>query len=174
VRAYLEAGFEGAARALLASGALGQKSAGDLYAALDRAALRAETVDQLVAAFRFAISDLAAGAEQPVRAVQDRSLRRALSFMHEHFAEPITLTKVAGEGGFAPRYFSQLFKRQHGTTFEQYLRHLRVRNAQQLLAGTELGIERVGQLSGFPVRSYFHRVFKELTGVTPVEFRATR
>jgi AraC-like DNA-binding protein len=174
VRAYLEAGFENAARALLASGALGQKSAGDLYASLDRTALRAETVDELVAAFRFAISDLAAGAEQPVRAVQDRSLRRALSFMHEHFAEPITLTRVASEGGFAPRYFSQLFKRQHGTTFEQYLRHLRVRNAQQLLAGTELGIERVGQLSGFPVRSYFHRVFKELTGVTPVEFRDTR
>jgi AraC-like DNA-binding protein len=171
VRAYLEAGFESAARALLASGALGQKSAADLYASLDRAALRAATVGELLAAYRFAVADLVAGAQRPAGAAHDRSLRRALAFMHEHFAEPISLARVAAEGGFAPRYFSQLFKRRHGTTFEQYLRHLRVRNAQQLLAGTDLGIERVGRLSGFPVRSYFHRVFKELSGMTPVEFR---
>jgi AraC-like DNA-binding protein len=41
-----------------------------------------------------------------------------------------------------------------------------------MLASTSLSIERVGQLSGFPARTYFHRAFRGCTGVTPLAYRA--
>ncbi|HEV8246503.1 MAG TPA: AraC family transcriptional regulator [Polyangiaceae bacterium] len=172
VRAHLDAGFEQAARAL--ASALDEKSRADLFDALNREARDSSTVMELFAAYRRAISDLVDAAERPAAAAQDRSLRRAITFLHRHFAEPLSLPRVARIAGFAPGYFSQLFKQRERMTLEQYVRRLRIERAKQLLAGTDIGVERVGQLSGFARRSYFHRVFKETVGSTPVEFRSAK
>jgi AraC-like DNA-binding protein len=173
-RAHLDAGFEHAARALASGGALDEKGRADMYETLEREARDASTVSELFAAYRRAISDLVDAAERPVHAARDRNLRRAITYLHRHFAEPLSLSKVARIAGFAPGYFCQLFKRREQMTLEQYVRRLRIERAKQLLAGTDLGVERVGQLSGFARRPYFHRVFKEVVGSTPVEFRTSK
>ncbi|HEV8245820.1 MAG TPA: helix-turn-helix domain-containing protein, partial [Polyangiaceae bacterium] len=173
-RAYLEAGFDQAAQALLATGALQEKSHLDMCDSLERAARDASTVSDLFAAYRLAVAELVDVMERPAAAAQDRSLRRALSYVHEHFNEPINLPQIARIAGFSPNYFGQLFKRRERSTFEGYVRRLRVERAKELLMGTELSAERVGQLSGFPLRHYFHRVFKELVGVTPAQYRTSR
>jgi len=74
--------------------------------------------------------------------------------------------------GFAPNYFSLLFKRREKVTFEHYLRNLRVDRARQLLTTTDLGIQRVAQLCGFGTGQYMARVFKRSLGVTPSACRA--
>jgi AraC-like DNA-binding protein len=173
-QAHLEAGFEQVARSLAAAGALDPKSRVDLYDTLDRGAHDSSTVSELFDVYRRAIADLANAAERPVPAARDRSLRRAIGFIHQHFAEPVSLPEVARIAGFAPGYFCQLFKRRERMTLEQYVRRLRIERAKQLLGGTNLGVERVGQLSGFARRPYFHRVFKEAVGSTPVEFRTSK
>ena len=73
--------------------------------------------------------------------------------------------------GFAPGYFSKLFKRDEGVTFERYLRALRVERARQMLYATRLSVERVRQLAGFRTRSYFNRVFRQSFGTTPIAYR---
>jgi AraC-like DNA-binding protein len=170
-RAHLDAGFDRALQALRHTGALEQRSQLEMYEALDRAARDAATVDALVAAYRRAIADLVDAAERPVAAAQDRSLRRALAYIDRHFTEPLSFSNVARVAGFAPRHFSRLFKQQQAVTFEEYIRRLRVERAKQLLEDTDLSVERVAQLSGFTLRPYFHRVFKEALGATPLEFR---
>jgi AraC-like DNA-binding protein len=173
-RAHLEAGFEQAARALVSGGALDQKSRADMFDTLEREARDSSTVNELFAAYRRAISDLVDAAERPVPAAQERNLRRATTFLHQHYAEPLSLQKVARIAGFAPGYFCQLFKRRERMTLAQYVRRLRIDRAKQLLAGSDLGIERVGQLCGFARRPYFHRVFQEVVGSTPAAFRRTQ
>src|SRR6185503_11706771 len=76
-RAHLEAGFDEASRALLTSGALPEKGYVEMCSVLEQAARDATTVSDLFSAYRRAIADLALLAESPVRAAQDRSLRRA-------------------------------------------------------------------------------------------------
>jgi AraC-like DNA-binding protein len=173
-RAHLEAGFDEAADALFSSGILPEKSYLDMCDALENAARDALTASDLFAAYRRAIADLVDLAERPVRATQDRSLRRAVTFIHQHFAEPMALARVARVAGFAPSYFSQLFKRREKMNFENYVNQLRIEHAKELLGVTDLSLERVGQLSGFPLRSYFHRVFKRAVGTTPAEYRRMR
>jgi AraC-like DNA-binding protein len=173
-RAHLEAGFDQAAEALFATGILPEKSYLDMCEALERAARDAATASDLFAAYRRAIADLVELAQRPVRATQDRSLCRAVTFVHQHFAEPLTLKQVAHVAGFAPSYFSQLFKQREKVNFESYVNQLRIEHAKELLGVTDLSLERVGQLSGFPLRSYFHRVFKRAVGVTPAEYRRMR
>ena len=101
------------------------------------------------------------------------NLRRALAFIGRHFTEPIGRTEVARVAGFAPRHFARLFKRRESTTFEAYVRKLRVERAKQLLDRTDLSVDRVAQLSGFILRPHFHRVFRQIVGTTPAEFRSS-
>jgi two-component system response regulator YesN len=169
--AHLEAGFEQAARALFTKSSLETK--GHLHT-LDRAARDASTVTELFAAYHRAIADLVDAVERPVQAGHDRNLRRAIELIHRRFTGPLSSATVARFAGFAPGYFCQLFKRRERMTFGQYVRQLRVERAKQLLAGTDLAIERVGQLSGFAPRHYFDRVFKQAVGSTPVAFRESK
>ena len=170
-RIHLEAGFDESAQALLSSGVLQQKSYVDTCEVLERAARGARSATELFAAYRRAISDLKQLAIKPAAASQDRSLRRAITYIHEHFSEPLTVPDVAHVAGFAPGYFAQLFKRRERMTFDRYVRKLRIERAKQLLKGTALSVERVGQLAGFPLRPYFFRIFKESVGITPQAYR---
>ena len=82
------------------------------------------------------------------------------------------LRRVAKAAGFAPTYFSALFAKAEKTTLPRYIRRVRVERAKKMLETTTLGIERIGQLSGFRTRSSFHAAFVELAGATPGAVRA--
>jgi YesN/AraC family two-component response regulator len=172
VRAHLEAGFDRAAESLLALGILQPNGHTAACEALDQEARSAHTLTELADAYRRAVSELVAHSHNPVRATQERSLGRAVAYIHQHFTEKLTLTQVARVAGFAPGYFSVLFQKREKMTLDRYVRQLRIERAKQLLKGTDLSVERVSQLAGFALRPYFYRVFGETTGMRPLEFRA--
>jgi len=171
IRAELDAGLERLAQPLLATGSLDEKSFDDLCERMESAAEGVSTVTGLVSLYRNVISDIRSAIESPTNARQDRGTRRALVFMREHSSDAITLSQVARAAGFAPDYFSRLFHRTEGVTFERHLQRLRVSNAMRMLRGTDLGLDGVSRLSGFSNRGYFHRVFKAALGMTPIEYR---
>jgi AraC-like DNA-binding protein len=169
--AHLEAGFDRVAETLLASGALDQKGFEQMSRDLQRATREARTVADLVSAYRDAVLEMGAAARRPGANRRERSLARALSYVADNYAEPLPLSTVARVAGFAPSYFSVLFKRREKMTFEHYVRRLRLERAQQLLAQTDLDVGRVALLAGFRTPGYLARVFKRATGLTPLESR---
>ena len=171
VRPHLEAAFERLAESIVGSGALEGRALVAFGASLERAADESATLNELFSVYRRALLDLLDTAARPRAANRDRSLRRAEEYMRQHYAEGITLAKVAREAGYAPRYLSALFKRKHRVTFEHYLTQLRIERAKHLLSRTPLTLERVAQLSGFSGRHYFGRVFRQTTGETPQRHR---
>jgi transcriptional regulator GlxA family with amidase domain len=126
----------------------------------------------LVASYRRAITALVRAAGDATGARHERSLGRALTFMRERLAQPLTLPQVARVAGFAPRYFSELLRRDHGVAFEAYLHRLRLEHSRHLLDATELCVGRVAQRAGFRSRTHFQRAFKAFTGQTPLRYRA--
>jgi AraC-like DNA-binding protein len=171
-RAHVEAGFERMAESLVDIGAFDAKSFAVLYAEAERAALDAVTINELFGIYRRALRDIVSAAEKPVPARQDRSLRRAEEYVHQHYTEALSLRRVARVAGFAPNYFSMLFRKKQRVTFERYVMQLRVERAKQLLSGkATLGMQRVAQLSGFSTGHYFARVFKRFTKETPRAFQ---
>ena len=72
----------------------------------------------------------------------------------------LALGAVSRVAGFAPNYFSALFKQREGMTFERYIRQLRIERAKQLLASTDLDMQRIAQLSGFGTRQYLARMLR--------------
>jgi two-component system response regulator YesN len=94
-----------------------------------------------------------------------------LDHIHRHYSEPLHLDPIARLSGFAPDYFSKLFKQREHMTFERYVRGLRLERAKQLLTTTELGVTRVGELSGFGSAQYFCTVFRASVGFTARDYR---
>lgn len=96
---------------------------------------------------------------------------KAIHYMKRHFAEKLTLEETARYVGFSPTYFSKVFKEEMGVTFNHYLGGLRVEESKMLLLSGERSVGDVCAAVGFEDQSYFIKVFRKYTGVTPGKFR---
>lgn len=96
---------------------------------------------------------------------------KAIHYMKRHFSEKLTLEETARYVGFSPTYFSKVFKDEMGVTFNSYLGSLRVEQSKMLLLSGELSVGDVCAAVGFEDQSYFIKVFRKYTGVTPGKYR---
>ncbi len=85
--------------------------------------------------------------------------------------ENLSLDDMADLSGFSKFHFSRLFKQFSGQTFYQYLSRKRIEHAELLLAKQELTVTDVASDSGFESQSAFIRMFKQVKGMTPTQFR---
>lgn len=102
-----------------------------------------------------------------------RHYKTIISYMEEHFQEPVTLKDLADAIPCNPQYLCRFFKELAGVSPIQYLISYRIERACGLLANTSLPILRIAMDCGFDNVSYFIRKFKEARGCTPKEFRET-
>ena len=92
-------------------------------------------------------------------------------YANHHFSDPtLSLTDIAGELGYDPKYLSALFRAKRGITFTQYLRSLRIKHAAFLFEEGVESVKSVAMLSGFSDALYFSKIFKQETGLTPSEY----
>jgi transcriptional regulator GlxA family with amidase domain len=153
---------------------LDQRVIDDAVATFHTAIDDAHSVGAVTSAFAKHVAVLHATLRQPHDADREAKLTRALRFIESHLDRPLSLPEVARVAGYAPDYFSRLFRELHGQTFEQRLLTLRIARARQLLHTTELPIGQVAIACGFSAAAYFYRAFRKATGKTPARFRSTR
>ncbi|MGL4735984.1 MAG: AraC family transcriptional regulator [Cellulosilyticaceae bacterium] len=99
------------------------------------------------------------------------SIRRAISYIHTHYGEAVTLSDVASYVNLNISYFSTIFKKETGSSFSQYLNLTRIEHSKLLLNNTELSILDIALEVGFDTDSYFCTVFKKLVGVSPKQYK---
>ena len=99
-------------------------------------------------------------------------IRQSCDFIAAHLSDAdLGLKTVSENVGFSPSYFSQLFKKEKGIGISNYIVDCRLREAMGLLSDTRLRSEDIALQIGFSSATYFGRVFKKHTGLTPVEYR---
>ena len=98
-------------------------------------------------------------------------IRHALSFIAEHASEDISEAQVAAAAGLSPYYFSKLFNEYTEMSFPDYLSGIRVQNAITLLVNEKLSITECAFQAGFQSTTRFNKVFRDITGTTPREYR---
>ena len=104
---------------------------------------------------------------------QDSALVEALAFMEErHGDETLTVASVAAAAGLSPHWFSELFTKRTGLPPWQWLSGLRIERAKRLLVEHDWPVIRIALEVGFADPSYFARVFRAQTGLTPRAWRA--
>ena len=87
------------------------------------------------------------------------------------YNDPRSVEQITSELHITRRHFSRLMRQYYGMTYAEKLNHLRVEYAAQLLCESSRPIGEIASLVGFGTASHFSRIFREITGVTPAEYR---
>ena len=102
---------------------------------------------------------------------KSRPVRQAQQFIRQNYASALDLETVARNAGLSPVYFSAIFKKEMGIGFSDYLNQCRIEQAKRLLESTGWKILAVSKAVGFSSPRYFSRVFQNLVGIRPSEYR---
>ena len=103
--------------------------------------------------------------------IESDLVAEAVAYMRLHFARPLKLTKVARHVGCSPAYLSRKFQAERSCTFTYCLNQIRVEQSKPLLLNPALTVGDVGYLVGFCEQSYFVKVFRRYTGMTPRQYQ---
>ena len=99
-------------------------------------------------------------------------VRKVMDYVELHYTDPnITLADIAKQFFVSPNYLSFCFKKEMGIGFTVYLRNLRIEKSKELLKDITLKIYEVSNLVGITDSRYYTRIFKEVTGIGPKEYR---
>ena len=99
-------------------------------------------------------------------------LKRVLSFMEEHYWEPVTLAEMARVAGLSRMHFAAQFRISTGAKPHEYLLRLRVERAQKLMAESEEPLAQVAFSVGFQTQAHFTTVFRRFADTTPHRWRS--
>ena len=122
--------------------------------------------------------DLASGSSLERTALwndPDGLMSDVIEYLEKHCSEDISLMQIGEEFHLTPEYLCSRFKNSTGETVGQYLKRVRIGRARILLMERpDLNLSRIGELCGYRSPSYFGKVFREMTGLTPQNFRTVR
>jgi len=99
------------------------------------------------------------------------ALRKAERYIWENYTRKISLQEIAKASGLSAPYFSTIFKQEMGENLSNYLNRLRVEKASSMLINTNFPISGVAANCGFEDQSWFSKIFKNYTGLTPGKYR---
>lgn len=98
-------------------------------------------------------------------------IEKAKEYILAHFQDDLKASEVANEMHITPNYFSMIFKKEMGKSFNEYLNDLRIEKAKYLLADTSDRVFEIAKEVGYKEYKYFVQVFRKKTGMTPTDFR---
>jgi len=98
-------------------------------------------------------------------------VKKAVLFINEHDPREINRSRIAKEVGVCDDYLTKLFVRVLGVSPRAYVLSFRISLACRLLDCGDMALKEIAVLSGFSDASYFCRVFRATTGVSPDAYR---
>ena len=96
----------------------------------------------------------------------------AIAYINQHYREGVTLKQVAAECHINTSYLGQVFHKETGSAFTDYVNALRIAEARRLLNNPTLKVYEVAEQVGFTDYHYFLKIFKKVTGITPSDVRS--
>lgn len=89
------------------------------------------------------------------------------------YQRKLTVPEIAADVELHPDYAATLFRKTFGMTIVTFITRHRIAHAQRLLLSTDEQIIKIASESGFDSLSRFNRAFKQMTGLTPREYRSS-
>lgn len=122
-------------------------------------------------AFETLLVKLARSFHSQYRFTGIKYLTKAKNYMYKNFQQPLLVEDIAKEAGISRSYLEALFSRYMRGGIVDYLHAVRCDHAAHLLVSTGFQIIDIAMDSGFNNRQHFARVFQEIYGYTPSEYR---
>jgi len=97
----------------------------------------------------------------------DYRINRIIRYISLHYAEKLTVEKLASRIHLDPDYFGQIFKKRTGKTIHQYINQIRIQNAELLLQSGHYKVHEAAERCGFSDIFHFYKKFRSLRGFAP-------
>ncbi|OOM82246.1 putative response regulatory protein [Clostridium puniceum] len=91
-------------------------------------------------------------------------------YINEHLEDKLSLNEIASLYSISPSYLSALFKKYCDIGFSEYITHMKINKAKELLLKENYKVYEVSDMLGFESAFYFSKVFKKVTGYSPKEY----
>lgn len=101
------------------------------------------------------------------------TMKPLISYINEHYASISALDELAEALHRSKSYLCRVFRQETGMTISYYINYLKIQYACHRLTDSRASVSAVALESGFESASYFNRIFRKYTGVTPGEFRSS-
>jgi two-component system, response regulator YesN len=102
---------------------------------------------------------------------EQKYMEKAVCYINENFHKDLNLAVVSNYISLNYSYFSHMFKEYTGQNFVDYLKKVRIAEAKVLLTKQEYKIFEISEMVGYKNPKQFARVFREIEGISPKEFR---
>ena len=110
-------------------------------------------------------------AERSDAILKKQNLDPIRDYLDTHYTEKVSLDVLADQFFISKFYLTRVFKEQYGVSINTYIQNLRITKAKQMLRFTDKKLEDIGYQCGLGAPHYFSRIFKQVEGITPSEFR---
>lgn len=110
--------------------------------------------------------------EAHLKHTENPTIDRAIKYVQEHIAEKITTNTAAKAMNIPADYLSSHFRKETKTRFMSFVAIAKTEEAKRLLAMTDKNLSEISNYLSFSSQSYFQNVFKNIVGMTPMEYRA--
>lgn len=107
----------------------------------------------------------------PIHGGKNRTFNLIFQYINDNFSSNVSIQSIAKEFNVNANYVSQLFKKEVGTTFTEYVSKLRIEYACKLIASTDMSINEIAEKAGYDDYFYFSRIFKRLMGKSASNYR---
>ncbi|WP_274648648.1 response regulator transcription factor [Paenibacillus humicola] len=111
-----------------------------------------------------AVDSLVRDAKSPV-------IQQVLGRIHEAYAEDLSLKSLSSQYNIHPVYLGQLFHKETGETFSEYVNRFRVEKAKALLRETNKKVADIARQVGYWETGYFYKQFKRYVGISPKDYQ---
>lgn len=98
-------------------------------------------------------------------------ISEVVQYINSHYMQELSLYLLAEKFYVSPYYLSRFFKKATGFTLVEYLNSVRIKEAKKLLEQTSMKVSLIAKKVGFGSVTHFGRVFKLVTGYTPLYYR---
>lgn len=107
----------------------------------------------------------------PMSSKEESITQKIINEITHNFGMRLMLSDIIDGMNYSLPYISKKFKSETGMSFQEYLKKTRINEACRLLANSSKKIEEISVLSGYGDTDCFRKAFKEITNMTPKEFR---
>ncbi len=98
---------------------------------------------------------------------------KAMEYIRQNYDRKLSLEDIAQHVYLSRSYLSSLFREEAGQTLFSYINQVRVEKSKLYLMDPSVGLVEVAALCGFQDQSYFTKVFKKITGLSPKRYRSS-
>ena len=98
-------------------------------------------------------------------------IQEAVNYIYENYDKDLNMAVVSNYVSMNYSLFSYVFKQYTGKNFVNYLKEIRVEQAQKLLINTEMRIIEISRKVGYENEKHFMKLFRSMCGVSPTEYR---